>query len=131
MILVEMVHDARIVRMNEAHAPEEIRLWLGDSVGHWDGDTRVVETTHYQGMSGYRPTSPALRVTERFTRVAPDVLEHELTFDDPETWVHPWTIIVPLEYSPDPIFEYACHEGNIGMEGILSGHRAEERSAGK
>ena len=132
VIVQEMIHDARVIPLDGRALPSDSIAQLhGVSRGHWDGDTLVVETTHYQGMSGYRPTSPALRVTERFTRVAPDVLEHEITFDDPETWVHPWTIIVPLEYSPDPIFEYACHEGNIGMEGILSGHRAEERSAGK
>ena len=98
------------------------------SRGHWAGDTLVVESTHFRGTSGYRPTSAELRVTERFTRVGPDTLQHEITFHDQATWTSPWTIVVPLEYSPDPIFEYACHEGNIGTAGILAGHRAEEKA---
>ena len=130
VIVQEMIHDARVIPLDDRARPDDsVRQLHGVSRGHWEGDTLVVETTHYQGTSGYRATSDDLRVIERFTRVGPETLRHEITFDDPKTWSAPWTIVVPLEYSPDPIFEYACHEGNIGMEGILAGHRADERAA--
>ncbi len=129
-IIQEMIHDARMVPLDGRARPDAaITQRHGISRGHWDGDTLVVETTNFYGMAGYRQTSDALRVTERFTRVGPRTLHHEVTFDDPETWSAPWTVLIPLEYSDEPIFEYACHEGNIGMEGILAGHRAEERAA--
>jgi len=130
VIVQEMIHDARVIPLDDRTRPaESVRQLHGVSRGHWEGDTLVVETTHYQGVSGYRATSDALTVTERFTRVGPEALNHEITFDDPKTWSAPWTVVIPLERSADPIFEYACHEGNIGMEGILAGHRAEERAA--
>ncbi len=125
----EYAHTVRIIYTDGSPHPLPNDFWMGDSRGHWEGDTLVVETTHFQGMSGYRQSSDALRVTERFTRVGPETLHHEVTFDDPKTWTAPWTIVMPLEHSAEPIFEYACHEGNIGMEGILAGHRAEERAA--
>ncbi|MDA1094417.1 MAG: hypothetical protein O3A25_14265 [Acidobacteria bacterium] len=132
VIVQEMIHDARVIPIDgPARPPTSVGQLHGVSRGHWDGDTLVVETTHYQGTSGYRQTSAALTVTERFTRVGPETLHHEITFEDKDTWTAPWTVILPLEFSPDPIFEYACHEGNIGMEGILAGHRAEEREAGE
>lgn len=130
VIVQEMIHDARVIPIGgPARPPTSIGQRHGVSRGHWDGDTLVVETTHYQGTSGYRQTSAALTVTERFTRVGPETLHHKITFDDPDTWTAPWTVVLPLEASAAPIFEYACHEGNIGMEGILAGHRAEEREA--
>ena len=130
VILQEMIHDARVVALDGRERPDESILQLhGVSRGHWEGDTLVVETTNQTPKAGYRSTSEALRVTERFTRTGPATLEHEITFNDPETWTQPWTIVVPLDHSPDPLFEYACHEGNIGMDGILSGHRFEEREA--
>ena len=131
VVVQEMIHDARVIPLTgQPHLDESVRQLHGDSRGYWDGDTLVVETTNYtmKGL-GRRPTTEALRVTERFTRVDPTTLHHEITFDDPGTWTKPWTMLVPLDYSPDPIFEYACHEGNIGMEGILGGHRAEETAA--
>ncbi len=131
VIVQEMIHDARVIPLDGRERPAPaVAQRHGVSRGHWDGDTLVVETTHFSGMSGYRQTSDALTVTERFTRVGPEILHHEITFDDPNTWTAPWTILLPLEYSEEPIYEYACHEGNIGMEGILAGHRAEERAAG-
>ncbi len=130
VIVQEMIHDARVIPLDDRARPADwVKQLHGVSRGHWDDDTLVVETTHYRGMSGYRQTSDALTVTERFTRVGPETLRHEITFDDRKTWSAPWTIVRPLEYSVDPTFEYACHEGNIGMEGILAGHRAEEREA--
>ena len=128
VIVQEMIHDARVIPLDDRAWPSSsISQLHGVSRGRWEGDTLVVETTHYRGMSGYRATSDALRVTERFARVGPETLDYEITFDDPKTWSAPWTIVVPLEYSLDPIFEYACHEGNIGMEGMMAGARALEK----
>ena len=134
----EMIHDARIIPLGAApHVDDAIRQWHGDARGYWDGDTLVVETTNFSAQAEspaalYQRTRGAaekLRLIERFTRVGPDTLEHEFTVDDPGTYSASWTAMIPLRRSDDPIFEYACHEGNIGMEGILSGHRAEERGA--
>ena len=122
VIVQEMIHDARAVPIDgRPHPPESIRLLHGDSVGHWEGDTLVVETTNYKARGGFFPTTERLVVTERFTRVGPESLQHQITFDDPSTWTQPWTLEVPLQLSPEAIFEYACHEGNYGMEGMLAG----------
>ena len=131
VVVQEMIHDARVIPLTgQPHLDESIRQLHGDSRGYWDGDTLVVETTNYTAKGlGRRPTTEALRVTERFTRVGPTTLHHEITFDNLGIWTRPWTMLVPLDHSPEPIFEYACHEGNIGMEGILAGHRAEEKAA--
>ena len=125
----EMVHDARVVPIGDRpHAPGSIRQLHGDSRGHWEGDTLVVETTNYPD-GAVRGATEKLHVTERFTRINDEILSYDVTFNDPGTWTEPWTVSIPLRYSQDPVFEYACHEGNIGMEGILSGHRASERAA--
>ena len=132
VVYQEMIHDARVIPVGPGgarpHAPESIRQLHGDSRGYWQGDTLVVETTNYLD-DALRGASESLRVTERFTRVSDGLLNYEVTFNDPGTWTEPWTVAIPLSQSPDLVFEYACHEGNIGMEGILSGHRAEERAA--
>ena len=129
VILGEMIHDARVIPLDGAsHVSERIRQLHGDSRGHWDGDTLVVETTNYSGLGAFWSAGEGIRLTERFTRVGPETMHHEITFDDPTTWTRPWTILVPLKHSAQPMFEYACHEGNIGMEGILSGYRAQERA---
>ena len=128
VILGEMIHDARIIPIDgPPHASDTIRQLHGDSRGHWEGDTLVVETTNYSDLGRFWNAGDEFRLIERFTRVGPETLHYEITFDDPTTWTRPWTILIPLAHSGDPIFEYACHEGNIGMEGILSGYRAEER----
>ena len=130
VVLMEMIHDARIIPLDGRPYPAEgIRQLHGDSRGHWDGDTLVVETTNYSAMGAFWSASEDLRVTERFTRVGPDTLNYEVTFEDPATWTRPWTVMIPLKHSDDPMFEYACHEGNLGMEGILAGYRAEEHAA--
>ena len=129
VVLTEMIHDARVIPVDgRPHPSEDIRQLHGDSRGHWDGDTLVVETTNYSAMGAFWSASEDLRITERFTRVGPDTLNYEVTFDDPTTWTRPWTVMIPLKHSDDPVFEYACHEGNLGMEGILAGYRAEERA---
>ena len=130
VIFMEMMHDARIIPLDgTSHVSDAIRQLHGDSRGHWEGDTLVVETTNYSALGRFWNAGEQFRLIERFTRVGPDTLHHEITFDDQTTWTSPWTILIPLTHSVEPIFEYACHEGNIGMEGILSGYRAEERQA--
>ncbi|MEE2637353.1 MAG: hypothetical protein VYE68_09000 [Acidobacteriota bacterium] len=137
VILHEMIHDARIIPLGDApHVDDDIRQWHGDARGYWDDDTLVVETTNFSAQAESpaalyertRGSAEQLTLVERFTRVGPDTLEHELTVDDPGTYSASWTAVIPLTRSDEPIFEYACHEGNIGMEGILAGHRAEERA---
>ena len=128
-MLMEMAHDARIIPIEERpHINDGIRQWLGDPRGHWDGDTFVIETTNYSPKSYFMGAAENLEVTERFTRISRDVLHYEVTVNDPTTWDEPWTAMIPLRRSPDSLFEYACHEGNIGMAGILSGARALEQA---
>jgi hypothetical protein len=126
----EMIHDVRIIPLDgRPHLPSAVQLWLGDSRGHWEGDTLVVDTTNYKPESFMSTSSAKLHVIERFTRTGPDSLKYEITINDPETWTKPWSLMIPLKHSPDSIYEYACQEGNIGLEGILAGARAEERAA--
>ena len=129
MILVEMVHDARVVRMNQDHLPSEIRRWLGDSVGHWEGDTLVVDTTNFNDTPGLSGASRNLHVIERFTPLNGDTLLYEFTVDDPTVWTEPWSgeYIWPL--TSDRIYEYACHEANYSLGGILRGARLLEDEA--
>ena len=130
VMLGEMIHDARVIPIGDMpHADDSIRLWHGDSRGHWEGDTLVVETTNYSPKSGYQGSAENLHMTERFTLAGPDRLHYEIAVTDETTWVRPWTAMVPMSRSRDPLFEYACHEGNIGMAGILAGARAEESAA--
>ena len=130
VILMEMIHDARIIPIDgPPQLSGDIRQLHGDSRGHWDGDTLVVETANFSPLGTFWNAGTGFRLTERFTRVGPDTLHYEITFDDETTWTQPWTVLIPLKHSADPLFEYACHEGNLGMEGILSGFRAEEREA--
>jgi hypothetical protein len=130
VILMEMAHDARIIPLDgRPHLPSSVGQWMGDSRGHWDGDTLVVDTTDY-APQGFQPTSSAkLRVVERFTRTGPDYIKYEFTINDPDTWTKPWSAMIPLRHSSDKLFEYACHEGNTGLEGILGGARADERAS--
>jgi len=128
VIMYEMIHDARIIPLGDQQRLDDgVRLLHGDSRGYWDGDTLVVETTNYSSSASFRGSSDGLHMVERFSRVAPDTLQWEVTITDPTVWTAPWTVQIPLAHSPEPMFEYACHEGNIGMEGILAGHRYEER----
>jgi hypothetical protein len=130
LILVEMVHDVRVVRMNAAaHVPAHIRTWMGDSIGRWEGDTLVVETTNFHPLQSFRGASEKLKVTERFTRVDGETILYRFTIDDPDTWSRPWSGEVPFRRSEEPIYEYACHEGNYALSNILSGARAQEREA--
>ena len=129
VILQELIHDARVVPIGDSpHLNAAVRQLHGDSRGHWEGDTLVVETTNYSSRGTYRGSTENVRVVERFTRVAPDTVEYVITFDDSATWTQPWTLMIPLKQADEKIFEYACHEGNYAIAGILSGARAEEAS---
>ena len=129
MILVEMVHDVRVIRMNAQHGPKEIHKWLGDSIGHWEGDTLVVETINVNPQNRFRGASENLKVTERFKRVDQNTILYRATIDDPEAYTKPWTLEYPFTAAPGSVYEYACHEGNYGLANILSGARAEEAQA--
>ncbi|HIE94643.1 MAG TPA: hypothetical protein EYQ83_17960 [Acidobacteria bacterium] len=130
VMLGEMIHDARIIPISEMpHADEAIRLWHGDARGHWDGDSLVVETKNYSPKASYRGSADNLHMIERFTLAGPGRLHYEITVTDSTTWTRPWTAMVPMSRSDDALFEYACHEGNIGMAGILAGARVEEAAA--
>ncbi len=127
LILAEMVHDARIVRMNQEHAPEEMRFWLGDSVGHWEGDTLVVDTTNFTGTSGLGQASRNLHVVERFTRIDTDTLRYHFTVEDPTVWSAPWSGEYTWPATDQRVYEYACHEANYSFHGILGGARILEQ----
>ena len=130
MILTEMIHDARIIPLDGRPAPPGgARGWMGRSRGRWEGDTLVVETTNFNGKTPFRGSGPALRVTERFTRVADDTLVYRFTVEDPETWDVAWTAEMPMKQTIGPIFEHACHEGNYGLMNILAGAREDDRRA--
>jgi hypothetical protein len=126
VLLQEMAHDARMVPIaNRPHLPTTVRQWLGDPRGRWEGDTLVVETTNYR--DGFMGSTPDVRVTERYTRVSQDYINWVITVDDSKTWTAPWSFLVRLKRTDDQIYEYACHEGNYSLPGILAGARVEER----
>ena len=134
VIYNEMVHDARIVSLDgRSHVPEHIRQWMGDARGHWDGDTLVVETTNFTDKTGsFDPNQNTaigsgltLHLTERFRRLDEDTLLYEYTVNDPTTFTQPFTVALPMHRSDNPMYEYACHEGNRGLEVILSGGAAQ------
>jgi hypothetical protein len=128
IVMQEMIHDARVVPMDgRPHLPKNIRQLHGDSRGRWEGDTLVIETTNF--INGFQGSTPNVKLTERFTRPSADYLNWSLTVDDPDTWVQPWTFMIRLKKTNEQIYEYACHEGNHSMIGILAGARAEEAKA--
>ena len=127
MILVEMVHDVRIIRMNAEHAPEDVRSWLGDSIGRWEGDTLVVETTNFNDSPSLPGASRDLRVTEWFTRVDPQTLRYRFKVEDPNVWTAPWSGEYVWPATGNRVYEYACHEANYSFGGILRGARILEK----
>jgi hypothetical protein len=127
MILNEMVHDARVVRMGGEHLPQNIRKWMGDSVGHWEGDSLVIDTTNFTNKTQFRGSSERLHVVERFTRTDKNTVLYRFTVDDPETWDKPWTGEYPWRATNELLYEYACHEGNYSLRGMLSGARQKEQ----
>ena len=130
VIMTEMVNTARIVPLDgRPRLDPDVRQWSGDSRGYWEGDTLVIETRNFDDKRRWRNTTESMRLVERLTRVAADTLTYEFTVTDPETWRSPWTASVPLVLNPEPMFEYACHEGNYSMPGMLAGTRADEKAA--
>ena len=127
MILNEMVHDVRVVRMNATHLAPTVRRWMGDSIGRWDGDTLVVDTTNFTEKTSFRGSSPNLHVIERLSRLDDQTLLYRFTVDDPATWTRPWTAEYPWVATDDQLYEYACHENNYALANILSGARFLER----
>jgi len=127
VVLVEMVHDARIIRIGGAHPPASVRTWMGDSVGHWDGDTLVVETTNLRREQGLRGPEDNMKVVERFTRVSPQQILYQFEVVDPVAFTAPVKGEEALNFTKDRIYEYACHEGNYAMSGILGGARKAEK----
>jgi len=129
-LLIEMGHEVRIIPTDgRPHLPSNIRLWKGDSRGRWEGDTLVIETTNFSDKNAFRGASANMKLIERFRRVDAETLIYQFTVDDPSTWERPWTVEIPVTKSQGQLFEYACHEGNYGMEGALKGARVEEKAA--
>jgi hypothetical protein len=128
-IEMELGHEVRVIPIDgRPHLPPTVGTWLGDSRGHWEGDTLVVDTTNYK-RGASMGASANLHTIERFTRTGPDTLKYEVTFNDPATWTKPWSVMIPLQHSKDAMYEYACHEGNYALTDILRGARAEEKAA--
>ena len=143
VIIMEWIHEARVIPLDGSPHPDpDIQLWLGDSRGRWEGDSLVVETTNFlpKGYAGthqrgtpqgwfHSLNSKELVVTERFTLIAPDLIFYDVTIDDPLIWARPWTVMIPLKKQNEPLFEFACHEGNYNLANILSGARVSEQEA--
>jgi hypothetical protein len=131
-ILTEMIHDVRIIPLDgRPHIPENIRQWLGDSRGHWEGNTLVVDTTNFTGKTHFSDSDRNLHLIERFSRADANTILYQFTVDNPTAFTLPWKGEIPLTKAPGPIFEYACHEGNYSMENMLKGARAQEKEAAR
>ena len=131
MIMTEMVHDTRIIRLGERKPlPDNVRPWMGDSWGRWEGDVLVVETTNIHPLQTFRgiPPSEHLKVTERFSRVDEQTILYEFTYDDPTTYTKPWGGEIPYKSTDARVYEYSCHEGNYAMLNMLKANRAEEQA---
>ena len=127
-ILVEMIHDARVIPTDgHPHLPDNIRQWMGDSRGHWEGDTLVVETTNFTNRTHYRGADEKLRLVERFRLTDANTIDYQFTVDDPTAFTRPWTASIPMTRSQGSLFEYACSEGNYALTDILAGARADEK----
>jgi hypothetical protein len=130
MILVEMIHDVRIIPLDgRPHLPDSVRQWTGSYRGRWDDDTLVVESTNFNGKNPFQGSSEQLKLTERFTRIDENTIRYQFTVDDPVMWTRRWSAEVPWAKTIGPLFEHACHEGNYGLANILAGARAEEKRA--
>jgi hypothetical protein len=131
-ILVEMIHDVRIIPTDgRPHLPSNVRQWMGDSRGRWEGNTLVVDTTNFTPFSNFRGASKEMHLVERFTRVSPETIMYEFTVDDPASFTKPWKAEIPMNQTHEPVLEYACNEGNYAMSGVLGGARAEEAAPKK
>ena len=131
-VLHEINHDTRVIPTDgRPHLPKNIRLWQGDSVGHWEGNTLVVDTTNFTSLTAFRGSSENLHLVERFTRAADDTMIYQFTVEDPSTWAKPWTAEIPWTKTKGPVYEYACHEGNTMISTILRGARVADEEAAK
>jgi hypothetical protein len=131
-LLHEIDHSTRVIATNgRPHISQSIRQLQGDSVGHWEGDTLVVDTTNFTGLTAFRGSGEKLHLVERFTRTAPDTLVYKFTVEDPQTWDKPWTAEIPWKQTKGPVYEWACHEGNSELSTILNGARVAEQDAAK
>jgi hypothetical protein len=131
-ILTEMIHDVRIIPLDgRPHIPKNIRQWMGDSRGHWEGETLVVDTTNFTDKTHFRDSDQNLHLIERFTRTDENTIIYQFTVDNPTAFTRSWKGEVPLTKAPGPIYEYACHEGNYAMEDMLKGARVQEKEAAK
>jgi hypothetical protein len=129
-ILVEMIHDVRIIPLDgRPHLGPNIHQWLGDSRGHWEGNTLVVDTTNFTDKTAFRGSGENLHLIERFTRTDPDTIRYEFAVEDPTTFTKAWSAEIPMRKTHGPMYEYACSEGNYALADILAGTRAEERKA--
>jgi hypothetical protein len=128
VFFMEAIHDARVIPLDgRPHVPPNIRTWNGDSRGRWEGNTLVVDTTNFSAKTNFLGAAEDLHLVERFTRVAPDEIRHEITIDAPSTWTRPWTVMIRLKHTEDKIYEFACHEGNAPIvETMLTGARGGE-----
>ena len=128
VIVNEMIHSARVVDLRRrAHHPAAMRFLAGDSIARWDDDTLVVDTANFAKEGVFRGATPAMHLTERFTRVDAGTLRYEFTVEDPATWTKPWSASIPMVLAKQPMYEYACHEANYGLEGVLKGARYQEK----
>ena len=123
MIMNEMIHNVRIVKMNSDHRKGPAIFWEGDSIGRWEDETLVIETKNFWKGTAFADSTPNMHLIERIRRVGPDTLQYEFTVEDPTTWTAPWTVNMPMRRIHQPIYEYACHEGNYGFDGIMAGIR--------
>ncbi len=129
VIVNEMIHSARVIDLRRtAHHPAALRFLTGDSIARWEGETLVVDTSNFQKEAAFRGATPGMHLVERFTRVDADNLRYEFTVEDPATWVRPWSASIPMVRATQPMFEYACHEANYALEGVLKGARYEEKN---
>ena len=126
LIFSELIHHARIIRIGGTHPPAHVQLWLGDSIGRWEGNTLVVDTTNFSERTHFRGSGTRLHVVERFTRTSATAIDYRFTVEDPETWARPWSAAVPFRATAERMFEYACHEANYSLSNVLRGARAEE-----
>jgi len=123
MIMNEMIHNVRVVRMNKEHRDGPSMNWEGDSVGYWEGDTLVVDTVNFWKGTAFADSTSKMHLVEKFTRTGPDSIQYQFTIEDPTTWIAPWTAVIPMRSMHQPIYEYACHEGNYGFHGVMAGIR--------
>lgn len=131
MVMNEMAHEARVVPIdNRPRSGKDVRPWNGESRARWEGDTLVVETKNFSAKNEFMGATDQMSLVERYTRVSKDILNYEFTVTDPQTWTKPWTAMIPLARKDEMIFEYACHEANSSMEGMLKGHRFQEKQDG-